>query len=648
MCCESGERLDLPPRVIEMLAHYRRLLADQGFGWGEDGLPDMFRWARFSLLGPVFEAAQRTGDWPSAVREVVGAEPPAGVVVVRVDAAGAVRLLVGPARATIAGTPAAVDVVVDSAAGRPLAVRVAGEEVPVPAGGAGIATVDVAGPFEVEVDGHRHTVDGAVRTFPAATLRLSAPHCARWSVSDPSGGAWFPDGVPHKWDATHRPYFHARDVALAVPAGALAVSCGRGLEYERVEREVTAVAGATVEVACAPARLFDPAATGWYGGDLHVHLNYSGDLVCTPQDAARMQAGEGLHLANLVAGNFLGSRVYDRELLEESAGADLLVHIGPVARTGVEYRNDLLGHVHALGPQAPPATYHTGHEGSDQPYDWPPNKAACDELRALGATIGYAHPSQSTFPDGDLDAFFATARSVEARELVADAALGVVDSVDVLSPFDDEGAIYLYHRLLSCGLRLAATAGSDVFLSFRTAPTSRPTRRGGAGSTRSSVRRRCRWRRSRTRCAPGGRWSPTVRGSRSPSTARARAPCSTGLPAAGCGCGPPFRAWTRLTIVGPDGVLATGSGADVRSVVVDASDVDRRGRPRRGRIRSAPTTGCWRTRRRSTSTSTAGGWPGPPTPPGASGSSTGSKRTSPRTAASSRRSGTGSSATWSR
>ena len=40
----------------------------------------------------------------------------------------------------------------------------------------------------------------------------------------------------------------------------------------------------------------------------------------------------------------------------------------------------------------------------------------------------------------------------------------------MLSPFEDEGAIYLYHRLLSCGLRLAATAGSDVFLSFRHGP----------------------------------------------------------------------------------------------------------------------------------------------------------------------------------
>jgi hypothetical protein len=45
-----------------------------------------------------------------------------------------------------------------------------------------------------------------------------------------------------------------------------------------------------------------------------------------------------------------------------------------------------------------------------------------------------------------------------------------VDSVDLISPFDDEGAVFLYHRLLSCGLRLAATAGTDVFLSFSHGP----------------------------------------------------------------------------------------------------------------------------------------------------------------------------------
>jgi hypothetical protein len=205
-----------------------------------------------------------------------------------------------------------------------------------------------------------------------------------------------------------------------------------------------------------------------HGGDLHIHMNYSGDLICTPTDAARIQLGEGLHLANLVAANGATSLIYDREMLEQFAGADLpWTTDAAVARMGMEYRNDILGHVHALGSSEPPTSYYAGQERSDHPEDWPLNKAACEELRALDATVGYAHPAFQPFPDdGSTGQFFQSPRSVEARELVADAALGIVDSVDLISPFSHGGAIFLYHRLLSCGLRLAATAGTDTFLSF--------------------------------------------------------------------------------------------------------------------------------------------------------------------------------------
>ena len=275
-----------------------------------------------------------------------------------------------------------------------------------------------------------------------------------------------------KWDVHHRPFFHCHDVTIVVPAESLHVVCTRGLEFERIELDVLPAADETLLVECDPRRLFDPTTDGWYGGDLHVHMNYSGDLICAPSDAARMQLGEGPHLANFVAANLSTSLVYDRDMLEQFADTDLPWSIGDtVARMGVEYRNDLLGHVHALGPSGPPTRYYAGHERSDNPEDWPPNKVACEEMQGLGATVGYPHPAFAEFPDdGSTARFFQNPRSVEAREPVADAALGVVDSIDLISPFSDEGAVFLYHRLLSCGLRLAATAGTDTFLSFSQGP----------------------------------------------------------------------------------------------------------------------------------------------------------------------------------
>jgi hypothetical protein len=473
VCCGASETLDLPAAVIEALAHYHRLRSERGWDWGDEQLPDFFRWGRFALFGPAFERFAATGEWPVAVRAVIGDDVPAGIVVVRIRADGRLHCAVGPARLAIPGRPVPIDVVVDSASGADHTLNIAGRKVPVAARGVAIESLDVDGAgFEVALGADTVRVGSAVRGIAAARLHLTSPHCARWSITDASGGAWFPDGALTKWDLHHRPFFHGHDVTLAVPAAALHVVCARGLEFGRAERDVHPAADGTLTLECDPPRLFDPAAAGWYGGDLHVHLNYSGDLVCTPDDAARMQLGEGLHLANLVAANLGTSHVYDRVLLEEFAGTDLPWPTGAtVASPGVEYRNDLLGHVHALGPSGPPPRYYAGHERSDHPEDWPPNRVACEELRALGATVGYPHPAFEAFPDDwSTDRFFRNPRSVEARELVADAAVGVVDSVDLISPFDNDGAVFLYYRMLSCGLRLAATAGTDVFLSFSHGP----------------------------------------------------------------------------------------------------------------------------------------------------------------------------------
>jgi hypothetical protein len=454
-----------------MLERYRALHAERPEDWGgeSDGYrraQPYARWLGSRLLVMAGVLGGPAGDWPGVVRACLDDPLPAGLVVATVGAGG-VGLRAGPVPYVPEGGAAEVAVLLDSALGAPTRAEVAGRPVRVPAGGVELVTfaVDGTGSLAVATAVGEAAAPAGERAA-RARLRLRAGAPSRWSVVDDRGGAWFPEGRPPRWDDRDRPFFHGDDLVVEVPAVPLAVTCARGLEFATAAATVTPAPGAVAEVELAPRRLHDPTARGWYGGDLHVHMNYSGDLVCGPDEAACMQVAEGLQLMNLVAANSGQTRVYDREAFEATAGRDLpWTTAERVARFSVEYRNDLLGHVHALGLAGRPARYHSGHDGSDEPFDWPPNAAVCQELRGLGATVAYTHPVFSPLDDGTPAQAFAYPRSVEARELVADAALGLVDSVDLIGPSDPEGTAVLYHHLLSCGLRLAATVGTDVWLS---------------------------------------------------------------------------------------------------------------------------------------------------------------------------------------
>jgi hypothetical protein len=150
---------------------------------------------------------------------------------------------------------------------------------------------------------------------------------------------------------------------------------------------------------------------------------------------------------------------------------------------------------------------------------------------------------------------------VEARELVADAALGLVDSVDLLGPSDVEGTAVLYHHLLSCGLRLAATAGTDVWLSHSRGPLfSNPPGWGRVyadlrGAPLSVAAFADAIRAGRT-LATNGPWLELLVDGRGPGD-RVEAAAGRRLPVTvrcqGLGV-------ERLELAGPDGVLAAAAG----------------------------------------------------------------------------------------
>ncbi|MGW5265557.1 CehA/McbA family metallohydrolase [Microbispora sp. NPDC004025] len=456
----------MPPQVERALRDYRALLSAHGMTWGEAplGYVRMMPFLRFP------EEADRMSvrpDLDAEFRDVLDGEVPRGLVALRLTTDGHSlehSLEHGPARPLLSPGPVTVTLLVDSALPYPVEVTADGVPYGIAAGGARL--LDVTTATILTVDGAAVDLSGLARPAPAARLRLRAGFPCRWSVTSPGGHGWYPEGVPERRDNDDVPFFHGDDVVLAVPAEPVTIRVTRGMEYGVAETTVVPRTGEETLVGLAPQRLYDAAALGWYGADLHVHMNWAGDLVAAPAAAAAAQLGEDLHVLNLVAGNIAGERVYDREALQHWAGRDLpWSDAGHVARMGVEYRNDLFGHVHVFGVAVPPAVYHTGF-GADA--DWPPNAAICGDLREPRAVLGYAHPFHGPISSPE-DVVGEGTRNCTGRALVVDAALGLVDGVEVLH-FSDlspvPGTAEVYRRLVGAGNRLAALAGTDTMLSF--------------------------------------------------------------------------------------------------------------------------------------------------------------------------------------
>jgi hypothetical protein len=478
----------MPPAVQAMLKAYERLRAASQWDWGLDWRTDLYAadevlpaklpvpLARHVAGSPILiRIAAGLLAEADGLRELFPNAPPSGTSRITLAEAGKHRILTGDPAWARAEVPALHWVVFDSRRDTSTTVRVNGTKLVV-GPRAWIVTAAVLMPhatnLPVSLDGANHLVRSVVERAPTASIVLHADGPARWSVLDGRGGSWFPDGALPKWDSQFVPFFHGNGLLVRVPAVPLTVSVTRGVECEAKTLSIRPKAADQVEIELSPTRRMDPAANGWYGADLHVHPHYSGDLVVTPDDVAAMQLGEGLHVLSVLAANLYTTRVYDREAFESLLGQDLpWGNSRTVARYGLEYRNDLLGHFHALAPSGTPSRYHTGHVPEEGEEDWPANAEACAEQRRLGATVGYAHPVWAAFaedgsPDTVFQPSFKGVRSVEARELVVDAALGLVDSLDLLHYGNWDATVQLYHHLLGCGIRIAASVGTDVFLSI--------------------------------------------------------------------------------------------------------------------------------------------------------------------------------------
>ncbi len=323
-------------------------------------------------------------------------------------------------------------------------------------------------PVMLVAGGQPSTVDLPVEGARAGTLSLrivdaaTGETCAaRVYLRDDLGEAW-PDGATVRRDERGELWFHADGSFEALISGTALLRVHRGIEYDALELRVAVPADGHASAEARLERWSDMALDGWYSGDVHVHLHYGGEYALTAEDASLAQRGEDVHFMNMMVANSNSGVVLDRERFD---GAPHTLS-GPrhILRWGEEYRNNLYGHMCMYGIDALVEPIYSGFAHSAHAHDVPANAVAAANARDAGGTISYAHPM---FASGDLGRVFAreSLRSVEAKEMPVDAALGRIDAIDLLSyPGSADDTAALWYRMLNCGLRLGVAAGTDTFM----------------------------------------------------------------------------------------------------------------------------------------------------------------------------------------
>jgi TolB protein len=276
---------------------------------------------------------------------------------------------------------------------------------------------------------------------------------ARVSVEASDGRAYAPAGGFHRViAATETHYFHAAGVVtVEVPAGRTIIEAIRGFEFVPQRDTLDVPAGGVRTVTLRLARLLDLPSRGWYSGDTHVHDLHQGQQGLTHAQFFDQLRAEDLHVTNALV-HMDGTRLMGR-------WSDLTGVPHPLStpqyilQYGQEYRGSL-GHISMLGVTRYMLPFTGGVRGTA--YAQPALDAwYLDSARAQGGIGGFGHPYFSTVTDP------ATAASTL---IPVDIALGHGDFYDVAALWSDEVASSdLYFRLLNCGFRIAATAGTDNF-----------------------------------------------------------------------------------------------------------------------------------------------------------------------------------------
>lgn len=334
-------------------------------------------------------------------------------------------------------------------------------------GNTALWVMEFPGARKIRVDSRERHYKGAVGTLHLRVVdRAGHPLAARISVTTAEGRGYAPDDAwrhaDEAFDRSDRqfeyPYFHsAGSSELTVPAGQVHVEVWRGPEYRVYRADAPVPAGGLVTRRITLERIENLPARGWWSGDAHVHMNYGGAYRNTPAHLAFQARAEDLHVVeNLIVNK--EQRIPDIAYFRTdkdpvSTSSFLLMH-------AQEFHTSVWGHLGLLG-----LTSHyllpeyAGYPNTPAASLALTNATVADLAHAQRGLVGYVHPFDTKPDPADTTAplFY---------ELPVDVALGKVDYLEVMGYSDHLITSEIWYRLLNCGFRIPAAAGTDAFPNF--------------------------------------------------------------------------------------------------------------------------------------------------------------------------------------
>lgn len=243
-----------------------------------------------------------------------------------------------------------------------------------------------------------------------------------------------------------------------VPVGKLVIQVLHGPLHELQKLEVNIDQRNSNPLVINLKKLNLPADFGaWWSGDVHVHMNYTGSYLNKPARLVQQAKAEDLNFVyNLIVNK--EQRIPDINYF--SVTPDYVSDTETMLLHGQEFHTSFWGHLgllslkdHYIIPD------YVGYPQTAVESLYPHNGFIADRAHAQQGLVGYVHPFEPSeiFPDQAATLF---------NELPVDVALGKVDYYELIGFSDHKASELVWYKLLNCGVKLPAAAGTDVMANY--------------------------------------------------------------------------------------------------------------------------------------------------------------------------------------